>query len=101
MVTHLANPLRCPAECSGMARPIIQRICKPDKNSLIKINVTEHHNYLHLVALCFSLAFSLISRSGFERVNQEDALQIKRRENNFPLPPIQMTYKYAEMPMIG
>jgi len=74
-----------------MARLIFQRICKPDKNSLIKINVTEHHNDLYLEALCFSLTFSLNSRSGFERVNQEDRRQIKRRENNFPLTPIQMT----------
>lgn len=72
-----------------MARPIIHRICKPDKNSLVKINVTEHHNYLE--DPCFSIAFSLIPLSRFERVNQEDRLQIKRRENNFPLTSIQMT----------
>lgn len=99
-MTHLVNPLRCLAEISGMILPIIHRICQPDKNGQVNSNVTEHHHNLYHEALYFSLAFSLISRSGFRRVNQENALQIKRRKNNFPLTPIQMTYQYAEMPII-
>lgn len=87
MVTHLASPIRCLTEFSRMACPIIHRICKPDKNSLSISNGTEHHN--NLDARCFS--FSLIPLSRFEWVNQEDALQIRRRENNFPLASIQMT----------
>lgn len=89
MVTHLASPIRCLTEFSGMAFSIIHRICKPDKNSLVISNVTENHYYLE--ARCFSFAFSLIPLSRFEWVNQEDALQIKKRENNFPLTSIQMT----------
>ncbi len=81
-----------------MARPIIHRICKPDKNSQINSNVTEHAYYLE--TQCFALAFSLIPPSRFEPVNQEDRFRIKRRETDFPLTPIQMTYKYAEMPII-
>lgn len=98
MVTHLASPIRCLAGFSGMARPIIHRICKPDKNSQVNRNVTEHHYYLK--AQCFSLPFSGIPLSRFEPVNQEDRFRIKRRETNFPLTPIQMTYKFAEMPII-
>lgn len=81
-----------------MARPIIHRICKPDKNSQVNRNVTEHHYYLK--AQCLSLPFSGIPLSRFEPVNQEDRFRIKRRETNFPLTPIQMTYKFAEMPII-
>jgi hypothetical protein len=82
-----------------MASPIIHRICKPDKNSLVNSNVTEHPYSLE--AQCFSLAFSLIPPSRSEPVDQEDRFRIKKRETNFPHMPIQMTYKYAEMPMIG
>ena len=89
MVTHLAVPLSCLAEFSGMARPIIQRICKPAKNSLVKINVTQHHNYLEALwfftCIFLDLAFRL--RAGHRRMPSK---LIKRRENNFPLTPIQM-----------
>lgn len=81
-----------------MASLNIHRLCKTDKNCLANINTTEHHN--HIVAPCFSLAFSLIPLSRFERINQKDRFRIKRSESNFPLTPIQMVKKYAEMSVV-
>lgn len=75
----------------------IYRLGKTDNNCL-NINRTEHHN--HIEAPCFSLAFSLIRFSRSKRVKQENRFRINRSERNFPLTPIQMVNKYAEMSVI-